>query len=64
LTDRFTLSLWLYVNDYCPQPSSIAFCSIIQHITWDDRYATPQLYFNRKGKTCSPSTHTVLYLST
>jgi len=47
---RFTLSLWLYVKDYCPQPT-IAFCSIFQHITWDDRYATPLLYFNRKGKT-------------
>jgi len=64
VTVRFTLSLWLYVNNYCPHPS-IAFCSIFQHITWDDRHATPQLYFNQNGKTIShhrPLTP-VLYLS-
>jgi len=47
---RFTFSFWLYVNNYCPH-SSLALCSIVQHITWDDRYATPLLQINHKGNT-------------
>jgi len=52
---RFTFSLWLYVNNYCPH-TSLNLCSIIQHITWDDRYATPQIFFTRTGQ---PSAHEV-----
>jgi len=52
---RFTFSLWLYVNNYCPH-TSLNLCSIIQHITWDDRYATPQIFFTRTGQ---PSAHDV-----
>ena len=62
VTVRFTLSLWLYVNNHCPH-ASLARCCISQHITWDDRYATPQLYFNHKGKTTHLPWTPVLYLS-
>ena len=50
---RCTFVFWLYVEDYCP---TAPLCSILHHITWDDRMATPLFYINQKGISFWPVT--------
>lgn len=45
---EFSFVLWLYINDYCLNKLNSG--SILQHITWNDNYATPQISVNRQGR--------------
>ena len=45
---RFTLSVWVYIVEYCPSVTH-RLCSIIQRLMWDDVYLTPLVYINRLG---------------
>ena len=45
---RFTLSVWLYIIEYCPNQKH-RLCSVVQRISWDDVYLTPIVFINRKG---------------
>lgn len=44
---RYSFLAWLYVVDYCPHGSNL--CGLFHHLTWDDRYATPQLAITKAG---------------
>lgn len=43
----FTIVVWAYIVNYCP--SGFVPCSLMQHMTWDDRFATPLLFINEIG---------------
>lgn len=45
---RYSFLVWLYVVDYCPHGSKL--CGLFHHLTWDDRYATPQLAITKAGQ--------------
>ena len=44
---RQTISLWLYIVEYCTEGRIL--CSIIQRLTWNERYCTPLVYITNKG---------------
>ena len=40
---------WLYIDEYCPQPSITGYCAILQHLTFNNTYLTPQIFLNHEG---------------
>ncbi|KAK3609354.1 hypothetical protein CHS0354_036594, partial [Potamilus streckersoni] len=46
---KFTVSIWLYVLEYCTNPHS-GLCSIMHHYTWRGSYLTPLLFLTNEGK--------------
>ena len=46
---RFSVVFWIYIEEYCIQDPSITLCAILQHLTFDRKHLTPELYINREG---------------
>ena len=47
---RFTLSIWLYILEYCPEavvPGQL--CSIMYHLNQNTAYRTPLLFLTPEG---------------
>ena len=50
LSFRFTLSIWLYILEYCPEavvPGQL--CSIMYHLNQNTAYRTPLLFLTPEG---------------
>ena len=45
---RFTLSVWLYIREYCPHQ---AYCSVLHRINPEEELLSPMIYITRYGNT-------------
>lgn len=47
---RFSILFWIYIDEYCLRQSPTDLCAVLQHLTFNLTYLTPELFINREGQ--------------